>query len=62
VSLTTVDQSGQLTGEAGVRLLMERIEGRTEPQKFVVAPELVVRGTSGPPAKRTKRLSPLAAS
>jgi LacI family transcriptional regulator len=62
VSLTTVDQSGQYTGEAGVRLLMERIEGRTHPKKFVVAPELVVRGTSGPPAKRTKRLSPLTAS
>jgi LacI family transcriptional regulator len=62
VSLTTVDQSGQHTGEAGVRLLMERIEGRTHPKKFVVAPELVVRGTSGAPAKRTKRQPTRAAS
>jgi LacI family transcriptional regulator len=49
VSLTTVDQSGHLTGEACVRLLLERIDGRTEPKQFVVVPDLVIRGTSGPP-------------
>lgn len=49
ISLTTVDQSGHLTGEACVRLLLERIDGRTEPEQFVVVPDLVIRGTSGPP-------------
>jgi LacI family transcriptional regulator len=49
VSLTTVDQSGRETGAASIRLLMERINGRSEPQQFVVAPQLVVRRTSGPP-------------
>lgn len=50
VSLTTVDQSGSMTGEASLRLLMERIEGRTEPKQYVIAPQLIVRGTSGPAA------------
>ena len=49
VSLTTVDQSGRETGAASIRLLMERINGRTEPKQFVVAPRLVTRRTSGPP-------------
>jgi LacI family transcriptional regulator len=51
VSLTTVDQSGHLTGSASARLLLERIDGRTEPKQFVVAPRLFTRGTSGPPAR-----------
>jgi LacI family transcriptional regulator len=51
VSLTTVDQSGHLTGSASARLLLERIDGRTEPKQFVVAPRLLTRGTSGPPAR-----------
>lgn len=49
VSLTTVDQSGQGTGEACVNLLLERVNGRTEHKQFVLSPQLVVRGTSGPP-------------
>ena len=49
VSLTTVDQSGHLTGEACVRLLLARLDGRTQPEQFVVVPDLVIRGTSGPP-------------
>jgi LacI family transcriptional regulator len=54
VSLTTVDQSGHHTGEASVRLLLERINGRTEPQQVVLTPELIVRGTSGPPPSDTE--------
>lgn len=50
VSLTTVDQSGHLTGAASARMLLERLEGRTTPSQYVVAPRLVVRSTSGPPA------------
>jgi LacI family transcriptional regulator len=49
VSLTTVDQSGHLTGAASIRMLLERINGRTEPKQFVVAPRLITRRTSGPP-------------
>jgi LacI family transcriptional regulator len=54
VSLTTVDQSGHHTGEASVRLLLERINGRTEPQQVVLTPELIVRSTSGPPTSDTE--------
>jgi LacI family transcriptional regulator len=49
VSLTTVDQSGRETGAASIRMLLERINGRTEPKQFVVSPRLVTRRTSGPP-------------
>ena len=49
VSLTTVDQSGHLTGAASIRLLLERIDGRTEAKQVVVTPQLVPRRTSGPP-------------
>ena len=52
VSLTTVDQSGQLTGAASARMLLERIDGRTAPSRYVVAPRLIKRATSGPPATR----------
>ncbi|HEY8718208.1 LacI family DNA-binding transcriptional regulator [Pengzhenrongella sp.] len=51
VSLTTIDQSGALTGAASARLLLERIEGRTTPAHYVVAPRLLARGTSGPPGQ-----------
>lgn len=50
VSLTTVDQSGRTTGEVALRLLLERIDGRAAPRSYVIAPQLIVRGTSGSPA------------
>jgi LacI family transcriptional regulator len=49
VSLTTVDQSGRTTRSVSVRLLLERIEGRTQPVRYVIAPRLVTRGTSAAP-------------
>jgi LacI family transcriptional regulator len=49
ISLTTIDQSGNLTGAVSARLLLERLEGRTEPANYVVAPRLIERSTSGPP-------------
>lgn len=58
VSLTTVDQSGQLTGANSARLLLERIEGRTQPAHYVLAPQLVPRHTSGPPSLRAVNSSP----
>jgi LacI family transcriptional regulator len=51
VSLTTVDQSGHLTGQMSTRLLLERLSGRTQPVHYVVAPRLVPRGTSAAPAR-----------
>ncbi|WP_380161952.1 LacI family DNA-binding transcriptional regulator [Kineococcus sp. R86509] len=53
VSLTTVDQSGHLTGSVSARLLLERIAGRTQPVRYVVSPSLVARATSGPPPSAT---------
>jgi LacI family transcriptional regulator len=48
ISLTTVDQSGHLTGSMSARLILERINGRTAPVHSIIAPSLVIRGTSGP--------------
>ena len=48
ISLTTVDQSGHSTGQSSTRLLLERIDGRTTPKQYVLAPRLVIRSTSGP--------------
>jgi LacI family transcriptional regulator len=49
VSLTTVDQSGEMTGTVSARLLLERVGGRTQPVRYVVAPRLVPRATSASP-------------
>jgi LacI family transcriptional regulator len=45
-ALTSIDQSGQVLGLQAARLLVERIGGRTKPEHFVMAPRLVVRGSS----------------
>ena len=47
-ALTSVDQSGQVLGLQAARLLIERINGRTTPEHFVVTPRLVVRASSAP--------------
>jgi LacI family transcriptional regulator len=52
VSLTTIDESGSLTGEVSARLLLERIDGRAQAVHYVVSPSLVVRSTCGPPRTR----------
>jgi LacI family transcriptional regulator len=49
VALTTIDQSGDLTGATATKLLLERLEGRTEAVHHVISPRLVVRSTSGAP-------------
>ncbi|MEN2739640.1 LacI family DNA-binding transcriptional regulator [Microbacterium sp. X-17] len=46
VGLTTINQSGRETGRASARLLLERIRGRTEPLRYVVAPVLRPRSTT----------------
>jgi LacI family transcriptional regulator len=45
-ALTSIDQSGQVLGLQAARLLVERIDGRTKPEHFVMAPRLVVRASS----------------
>lgn len=53
IALTTVAQPQQRMAELGMELLMDRIEGRSEsaPRHVFLEPELVVRGTTGPPAR-----------
>ena len=46
VSLTSVNQSGTRMGEIVVRLLLERIAGRTEPVHEVITPKLMARKTT----------------
>jgi LacI family transcriptional regulator len=54
ISLTTVDQSGRITGATSTRLLLERIDGRIDPAHSVIPPQLIIRATSGPaPRRRT---------
>jgi LacI family transcriptional regulator len=48
VSLTTIDQSATLTGSRSARLLLERIEGRTQPVHYLIAPRLAARATTAP--------------
>jgi LacI family transcriptional regulator len=52
VALTTVDQSGTLTGTTAARLLLERLAGRTEPVHHLIQPRLIVRATSAQPSRR----------
>ena len=54
ISLTSVNQAGEAMGERAIRLLLERIQGRTEPTHFTVEPSLKVRGSTQPaPAEPT---------
>jgi DNA-binding LacI/PurR family transcriptional regulator len=50
VNLTTVSQEGPRQAERAVAAALERLDdGRTEATDSVLAPRLVVRGTTGPP-------------
>lgn len=46
VGLTTIDQSARETGETSARLLLERIEGRVDPVRYVMRPQLRERATT----------------
>lgn len=48
ISLTSVDQAGEAMGERAIRLLLERIQGRTEPIHFSTEPSLKVRASTAP--------------
>jgi DNA-binding LacI/PurR family transcriptional regulator len=52
IDLTTVSQNGQELTEHAVAAVVERLDGgRAEHREVVVAPRLVVRGTTGPPRR-----------
>jgi DNA-binding LacI/PurR family transcriptional regulator len=52
VSLTSIDQPRHEMGIIATRLLLERIEsGRTEPQRELLKPRLILRSTSAPPPR-----------
>lgn len=53
MSLTSINQSGTQMGAIAVRLLLERIGGRTETVHEVVAPKVMARNSSAPPEPRT---------
>ena len=50
ISLTTVNQAGALMGETAIRMLLERIDGRTEARQVMIEPRLVVRSSTGAPS------------
>jgi DNA-binding LacI/PurR family transcriptional regulator len=51
VNLTTVSQDARGQAEHAVAAAVERLDGgRTTPSEVVLAPHLVVRGTTGPPS------------
>lgn len=50
IDLTTIDQGRDRIGQLAVDMLIERVEGgRTEARHLVTPPELIIRGTTGPP-------------
>ncbi len=52
IGLTTIDQGRDQIGRLAVDMLIERVEqGRTEARHVVTPPELIVRSTTGPPAR-----------
>ncbi|MCA0294887.1 MAG: LacI family transcriptional regulator [Actinobacteria bacterium] len=55
ISLTSINQSGTQMGVIAVRLLLERIAGRTEPVHEVVAPRVMARRSSAAPQQRPHR-------
>lgn len=49
--LTSIDQSGEILGLQATRLLVERINGRTQADQFIVTPRVVARASSAPASR-----------
>lgn len=58
LSLTTISQPRREMGELAVQSLLERGTGRSRPKHRVLAPELVVRSSTGPPRRRSPARAP----
>jgi DNA-binding LacI/PurR family transcriptional regulator len=57
LALTTINQPRWDMGRLAFRILVERIEGvRSTPVRYRLAPELVVRDTTGPPPRSAPRV------
>jgi DNA-binding LacI/PurR family transcriptional regulator len=54
-ALTSIDQSGQVLGLQSARLLIERIQGRSSAEHFVVTPRIVARNSSHPVPASARR-------
>ena len=51
--LTTIRQPLHDMGETAARILLQRLQGfKDYPEKFAVAPELIIRETTAPPNKK----------
>ena len=46
VNLASIDQAGHTQGETAARLLLERIDGRSEPRHVLLEPKLVMRSSA----------------
>lgn len=53
LALTSVDQQGYAMGQEAVRLLLQRLDGRTEPVRRVMPVTLRVRASTAPPRERS---------
>ena len=53
--LTSLDQPGQQLGREAARLLIERIQGRSESVHSVFEPQLHIRGSSDRKEKQSDR-------